>query len=144
MANLKRFIWDGAHAGQALDLYAGRYTKVGTGSWITVEELRLKLKGSVTILGKEYTGEVEILMKDFAPRGSCTVLINGVRHNDCPYEVKGKRLQIDKVADRTLELEAQDGKWSWVGVSLVPTWVGFWPQGAALDLGRFGPEEKAA
>lgn len=142
MANLKHFIWEGSRSGLEVDIYGGRVLKVGDGKWIVVEELRLKLEGKGKIFEFEFKGDVEIIMPDLSPRGHCTVILNGKRHADCPYQASGNHLKIEKVADRVLELKAQDGKWSWVGISGVPTWIGVWPKGHALEKGaRFGPAE---
>ncbi len=141
MANLKLFIWDGAQAGQAFDIYSGPIVKIGDGKWLKIEKLHIVIQGSIPSgIGPK---KVEIIMPDEAPSGHCKVIFDGAPFN-CPYEVQDKRLKIHRVADRTLELEAQDKLWSWVGVSGVPTWFGLWPQSAALDLPQFGPQEKAA
>lgn len=142
MANLKQFIWEGAQAGQKLDIYSGPVIKIGDGEWLKVDKLHIALKGAVPSGVK--AKEVEIIMSDEAPKGHCKVILDGSSYDKCPYEVKGKQLRISNVADRTLELEAQDKKWSWVGVSGVPGWFGLWPQSAAMDLPQFGPQEERA
>ena len=142
MANLKLFIWDGAQAGQTFDIYSGRALKIGDGKWLKTENLHIAVQGSIPS-GIE-PRKVEIIMPDEAPKGHCKVIFDGALFDNCPYEVEHKRLKIQGVAGRTLELEAQEKLWSWVGVSGVPTWFGLWPQNAALDLRHFGPQEKAA
>lgn len=143
MANLRQFIWKGSKAGMKLDFYAGRWTKLGTGEWITVEDLHLKVQGKGEIAGNKFEGTVEIVMPDNSPKGHCKVTLNGALHDKCPYETVGHRLKITlPQLDRLLELENNDKEWTWIGISGVPTWIGLWPQGAALaTTGRFGPEE---
>lgn len=143
MANLKDFIAEGSRTGMELDVYAGRLTKIGDGRWVTVEELRIKVLAKVKLFDIEIEGNAEIIMPDLAPRGHCTVILNeNTPHKNCPYHVIGNRLKIEKVGDRTLELEGWEGKWTWLGVSGIPTWIGLWPKGHALEKGaRFGPAE---
>lgn len=143
MANLKDFIAEGSRAGMELDVYAGRLIQIGEGRWITVEELRIKVWARIKLLDLVTEGHVEIIMPDLAPRGKCTVILNETsRHDNCPYHVLGNRLKIEKVRDRTLELEGWEGKWTWLGVSDVPTWIGLWPKGENLvTAARFGPAD---
>lgn len=137
MANLKLYIWEGAQAGQPFDIYSGPFVKVGDGKWLTTEKLHIAVQGSVFGIGPK---KVEIVMPDEAPSGHCKVIVDGSVYDKCPYKTEGKRLTIQNVDNRTLELEDQDKKWSWVGVSGVPEWIGLWPKGGDRELPPFGPE----
>src|SRR4051812_12445155 len=136
MANLRNFIWSGSHDGMPLDIYLNRTPRIGNGTLQVAQPLRVALEGKATVFGKPYGGTVEIRMPDERPSGTCTVVLNGVTHENCPYRTEGGSLKI-QVADRELTLNANDKQWTWLGVSGVPAWIGFWPASTAM------PEDEA-
>ncbi|MFL5537367.1 MAG: hypothetical protein ACJ8J0_00095 [Longimicrobiaceae bacterium] len=136
MANLRNFMWSGSRDGMPLDIYLNRTPQIGNGELQVAQPLRVVLKGEATVFGKPVAGTVEIRMPDESPGGTCTVILNGVTHADCPYRTDGSYLKI-QVADRELSLSGNDKQWTWLGVSGVPAWIGFWPASAAM------PEDEA-
>jgi len=132
MANLRNFIWSGSHDGLNLEIYLNRTPKIGGGVLHVAQPLRLVLEGTATVLGKEVGGTVEIRMPDESPSGSCTVVLDGEWHPDCRYRIDGGYLKI-QVADRELSLGDHDKMWTWLGLSGVPAWIGFWPAAQAMD-----------
>jgi hypothetical protein len=135
MANLRNFIWSGSHDGLKLDIYLNRTPQIGNGVLQVAQPLRLVLQGKATVLGKEVAGTVEIRMPDESPSGTCTVVLNGAEHGACPYRTDGGYLKI-QVADRELSLGDHDKQWTWLGVSGVPAWIGFWPSSQAMEAGE--------
>jgi hypothetical protein len=131
MANLRNFIWSGSHDGMPLDIYLNRTPQIGNGVMQVAQPLRVALEGEATVFGQRIKGTVEIRMPDESPSGTCTVVLNGVVHNNCAYRTDGSHLYIE-VAGRTLTLTANDKQWSWIQVSGVPAWIGFWPSSAAM------------
>jgi hypothetical protein len=132
MANLRNFIWSGSHDGIPVDIYLNRTPKIGNGVLQVAQPLRLALQGKATVLGKEVSGTVEIRMPDESPSGTCTVVLNGAEHANCPYRTDGSYLKI-QVADRELSLGDHDKQWTWLGVSGVPAWIGFWPASQTME-----------
>lgn len=133
MANLRNFLWNGSHDGMPVDIYLNRTPRIGSGVLQVAQPLRVKLEAQVTVFGQTYGGNVEILMPDQAGNGTCTVILNGARHDDCQYHVDGHYLYIH-VADRELQLGgAGDKQWTWLKVSGVPAWIGVWPGSHAMS-----------
>jgi hypothetical protein len=131
MANLRNFIWSGSHDGMALDIYLNRTPRIGNGVMHVAQPLRVVLEGEATVFGQHAKGTVEIRMPDESPSGTCTVVLNGAVDNNCAYRTDGSYLKI-QVAGRELSLTANDKQWTWLGVSGVPGWIGFWPSSAAM------------
>lgn len=143
MANLRSFLWSGSHDGMPVDIYLNRTPQIGSGVLRTAQPLHVVLQGSASVLGKQIDGTVEIIMPDESSGGTCTVVLNGARHDDCAYHVDGGYLKI-QVADRELTLGgAGDKQWTWVGVSGVPGWVGVWPGSHAMAADEASREMEA-
>lgn len=136
MANLRNFLWSGSHDEMPVDIYLNRTPQIGRGVLHVAQPLRVVLEGDATVLGRKVAGTVEIRMPDESPRGTCTVVLNGVTHDGCAYHVDGSYLKI-QVADRELSIGgAGDKQWTWIGVSGVPGWIGVWPAARALPEGE--------
>jgi hypothetical protein len=130
MANLRNFIWSGTYDGMPVDIYLNRTPRIGRGVVEVAQPLRLVVKGEAELLGS-HKGTVEIRMPDESAGGTCTVVLNGAAHGDCPYVTDGTYLKI-QAAGRELTLGAADKQWTWVGVSGVPGWIGLWPASEAM------------
>jgi hypothetical protein len=133
MANLRNFIWSGSRDGMPLDIYLNRTPHIGNGELQVAQTLRLVLKGEATVFGQHVSGTVEIRMPDESPSGTCTVILNGAMNTGCKYWTDGGYLKI-QVAGRELSLSGNDKQWTWLGVSGVPAWIGFWPSSAAMPM----------
>ncbi|HEX8318459.1 hypothetical protein [Longimicrobium sp.] len=139
MANLRNFIWSGSQDGMPLDIYLNRTPQIGTGVLQVAQPLHLVLQGDATVLGNRVAGTVDIQMPDASDHGTCTVVLNGTRHDGCAYHTDGSYLKI-QVAGRELSLTANDKQWTWLGVSGVPAWIGFWPGSEAMAAGEAARE----
>ena len=142
MANLRNFIWSGSHDGMPIDIYLNRTPKIGSGVLQVAQTLRVALQGEATVLGQRVSGTVEIQMPDESPSGTCTVILNGARNDGCKYWTDGGYLKI-QVQGRELSLSGNDKQWTWLGVSGVPAWIGFWPASAAMPMGEAERELEA-
>jgi hypothetical protein len=97
MADLKRFIGNGAHAGQPVKFYL-KDVEAGTGRFETVESLRLVVSASVGLPGLKLNGRCDIRMSDLSPSGVCllvtTVPGEKPREHRSDYVTTGNRLDI--------------------------------------------------
>lgn len=145
MANLKHFVWHGAHSGMDVDVYLNRWPKVGGGRMHAVEELRLDVSLDVKTdfpYPIRWSGRIEVLMPDLSPHGTCRVRVDGGAEYACAYRTAHHTLKIATPAG-LVELSDHDKKWSWVTVhAAVPISLGLWPRDALLaEEDLFSPAE---
>lgn len=123
MADLRKFIAPDARTGQKLGIYVARI-QVGEGTFQTVEPLRVVVHGKGKFFGKEISGSVEVIMPDTTPDGECTLVLNGVRHEKCPYQTSGQALLIHGAGE---EIRIQDHDRSYTWIQARGIWAGLWP-----------------
>ena len=129
MADLRKFMWDGAKSGMALDLYLNRWPQIGNGKAGTVESLHVAVSGLGSVMGIKFNIAIEILMPDLSHSGKCTVIMNGARAEGCAYSVSGGTLTINHPQTQ-IQLQDSDKKWTWVHINNpIPVWIGAWPSG---------------
>lgn len=133
MADLKKFMWEGARTGMALDLYLNRWPKVGSGNADIVESLHVKIHGEGSVLGIKFNISVEIIMPDTSESGTCTIILNGSDPVNCAYKVSGDTLIINHPTTQ-IKIKDNDKKWTWVNISNpISVWVGAWPRGMNME-----------
>jgi len=141
MADLLQFVNSALHSGQTVDVYLNRTPQIGDGATDIVASLHLKLHGRASILGRQFAGEVEIVMPDLSSSGTCRVVFNGQVADGCAYQTNGSQLKI-RFPGAEITLMRGDKSWTWVGLDRPPVWIGIWPTSAGLveeDLGG-GPD----
>ncbi|NVK63202.1 MAG: hypothetical protein HWE22_01395 [Flavobacteriales bacterium] len=134
MANLKKFVWEGAREGMKFDLYEHRFrVKIpGEATLLALTPLHLHVKGYANFIVK-IEGEIEIIMADEAPSGVCSVVLNNDRRDNVSYITVGNTLVIH---DSRVKIELDTERlYTWVAVDRpVSAKVGLWPQGHKMQM----------
>jgi hypothetical protein len=128
MADLRKHIAPDARTGGSFDVYVASI-KVGYGRFLKVEPLHVSIEGEAGIPGIPVKGSVEIIMPDTSPSGTCTVVVNGGRHDGCRYQTSGIALEID-AAGESITLQGNDRSYSWVRARGI--WAGLWTTSAVM------------
>ena len=132
MADLTRFVNSALRQGNNIDVYLNRWPSIGNGRANVLETLHANLTVHVKILNIEINGDIDIVMPDTSPSGSCRVNFLGNVRDNCPYRTFDNKIEV-RVADRTLTLYPGDKAWTWLDVSGVPGSIGIWPANMDFD-----------
>lgn len=134
MANLKKFVWEGARDGMKFDLYEYR-TRIqinGEAELLKLTPLHLHLKGEAHFI-VTVKGEIEIIMPDENPSGVCTVILNGDRRDNVPYTTIGNTLEIHDPRTK-IKLDTER-KYTWVEIDRpISAKIGLWPKGQKTEM----------
>jgi hypothetical protein len=134
MADLKKFIWKEARSGMQIDLYLNRWPQIGQGKAEIIESLHAKLNGKGSVLGKNFSITIEVIMPDNSPSGKCTVILNDSKAEGCDYKTDGGTLIINHPKAQ-IKIQANDKKWTWIHVNNpVNVWIGAWPAGMDMNI----------
>lgn len=134
MANLKKFVWEGANSGMKFELwnYSPRFKVPGSADLLELSPLRLKAKGEVNFI-INIKGDIEIIMDNENDTGVCSVILNSERRDNVPYQVMGNTLVI-RDTRTTIEMSTER-KYTWIGVDRpVRAKIGLWPQGQTMEM----------
>lgn len=136
MANLKKFVWEGARDGMKFDIWnaSPRLPIPGSAQLILLTPLHAKLEGGA--LGA--SGTIEIIMPDEAPRGACSVKLNTNLYGKVPYFTEQDELvlRVPLPDDKTLTIRLSTSwKYSWVSIDHpISVKVGLWPSGQKMEM----------
>jgi hypothetical protein len=130
MADITKFVNAALDQGETFDVYLNRFPKIGSGRANTLEPLHANLTVDASILGHSIQGDIDIVMPDLSPSGTCQISFLGSAQQGS-YTTNGGKLEIS-VSNRTLTFYAGDKEWSWIDVSGVPGSIGVWPTSKVL------------
>jgi hypothetical protein len=98
MANIRKHIAPSAQAGQRIRFYM-KSTEIGSGTFETVEDLRLAVRAQAGLPKLELKGRVDIAMDGYGPSGKCRVVLTPdggkATEHQCDYTTTGVRLDIN-------------------------------------------------
>ena len=130
MADLTKFVNPALKQGENFDVYLNRFPKIGSGRANVLQPLHAALYVDASVLGNTIKGDIDIVMPDTSPSGTCKISFLGAARN-ATYTTNGNKLVI-QVDGRTLTFYAGDKSWSWIDASGVPGSIGIWPTSKAL------------
>ena len=134
MANLKKYIYNGLHAGSHVDLYLLK-GKVGEGTVNRFDALGMEIHATGEALGIKFDTNVQIIMKDESVEGKCELAYGAHQAEPKRYQEEQGKLRLDMREEIAIYRE---GKWTWVWVQH-PTqiakrgWIGIWPRSESLS-----------
>ncbi len=135
MADLTKYISKDLYPEAKVDLSLNRWPKIGNGKVLNLEPLHLKMEGKGNVFGQEFDSDVEVIMPDLAPKGTCTIKIGSNPPISTEYWDENGTLRT-----RAYNLYVYpDGRWTWVWLDTVVKgipvkgWIGIWPQGIIMS-----------
>ncbi len=134
MENLRKYIYNGLHAGSNVDLYLLK-GKVGEGKVTKFDALSMEIHAKGQALGIQFDTNVHIVMPDEARAGRCELAYGSRQAEARQYQEEQGKLRLDVREEIAIYSE---NKWTWVWVQH-PThiakrgWIGIWPRHESMD-----------
>ncbi|MDD5275291.1 MAG: hypothetical protein PHR16_04335 [Methylovulum sp.] len=134
MADLMRYVSKSLSPNAKVDLYFGKWAKIGDGDVLGLEPLHINMKGKGQVLGFDFDSSVEITMPDFEPKGICTIKVGNNAPVSTKYWDENGKLRMNAYNLYVYP----DGNWTWVWVETeakgipIKVWIGIWPQGYTM------------
>ncbi len=133
MANLRKYIYNGLHAGSKVDLYLLK-GKVGEGQITKFDALSMEIHAKGEVMGIKFDTNVHIVMPDESGEGRCELAVGSHQAQAQHYQEEQGKLRLDMREEVAIYSE---NKWTWVWVQH-PThiakrgWIGIWPRQESL------------